>query len=237
MATTNTLNRQQVAIAVLADCHVEAQDQDALCSTLKTIAQEHPLHLVLLGDIVERWTDTRRSVVKAQTLFQTLRALAKSGTHIVMIRGNREVIAARRFETALGVPLQRVWTTTLRGKRISFLHGEQIFHEPGLRAFTIILHGFWMFPLLHALPGKVLDAATHCIRSFSKERNRRRIHSYRASRLRPFALLAAQHVVLGHVHRAMSLQGRTMHLTVVVPWTAQYPRWLAIHADGRMEER
>ena len=229
--------KQRLAVAVVADCHVEAQDQDALCSTLQTIAKEHPRQLVLLGDIFERWTDTQRSVAKAHPLFTTLRTMAKNGTRIVMIRGNREVIADRRLETALGVPLQGVSTIIIAGQRIAFLHGEQLFDEPGLRALTMILHGFWMFPLLHALPGKMLDAATHCIRSFSRERNLRRIHTYSASRLRPNALLGAQHLILGHVHRAMNLQGKAMQCTVVAPWTANRPRWLAIHADGRMEER
>lgn len=237
MATEHDSMNRPIAIAVVADCHVEEQDQDALCSTLQTIAKQRPRQLVLLGDIFERWTDTPRSVAKAQSLFTTLRTMAEGGTRIVMIRGNREVIADRRLETALKAPLQGVSTITLERQRIAFLHGEQLFDEPGLRALTITLHGFWMFPLLHALPGKVLDAATHLIRSFSRERNRRRVHTYRASRLRPLSLHGVHHLVLGHVHRALQLQGKTMNFTVVAPWTAKQPRWLAIHADGRFEER
>lgn len=64
---------ERLAVAVLADCHIEEKDLDALCATLRSICDRHPLQLVLLGDIFERWTDTERSVAKAQALFPSLR--------------------------------------------------------------------------------------------------------------------------------------------------------------------
>jgi UDP-2,3-diacylglucosamine pyrophosphatase LpxH len=228
---------ERLAVAVLADCHVEEQDLAALCATLRLICDQHPLQLVLLGDIFERWTDTERRVAKAQQLFSVLQKLKQHGTHIVMIRGNREVIAGRRLEIALGVPLEDFHTITLAKQRIAFLHGEQLFDEVGLRALTIFLRGFWLAPLLHALPGFILDSLTAVVRSFSRERNRRRLPTYRAARLRPRALQDADHLILGHVHRFWHLHGMSKNLTVVAPWTPERPRWFAIYADGHWEEQ
>jgi len=93
-------------------------------------SQGAPPRLVILGDLFDAWIGPAHvGVPAARVVLEALAALARRGTAIDVIPGNRDFLMERSFERASGA---RVWARGLVGivgrdeERVLLIHGDEL---------------------------------------------------------------------------------------------------------------
>lgn len=209
---------------------------------LDRLAARPPARLVILGDLFEYWLETDAAVARHADVFARLRGLAAAGWRLDLIRGNRELAAGRRLESASGCHLHWPRLDVMLGAvRVRIVHGDRLCHDPGYRFFSAWMGGFWMRAWQQVHPPAVQDAIARLLRARSRSLQLRRHAKPRRSRVFidrrrvQAAARGADVLVAGHIHEAWRRPVGGVDLILVGDWPGSLGHWVEGWADGRLE--
>ncbi|HYE03931.1 MAG TPA: metallophosphoesterase [Planctomycetota bacterium] len=206
---------------------------------LETLAARPPARLVLLGDLFEYWLETDGALARYGDVLARLRRLAAHGWRIDLVRGNREMSAGRRLETAAGCRMH--WPAldlVLGARRLRIVHGDRLCHDPNYRAFAAFMAGFWLRALARCVPAPAQDLVARFLRRRSRARQARRSPRDRVfidRRRVQAAGRGVDTVIAGHIHQAWRRAIGGVDLVLVGDWPGDLGRWVEGFADGRLE--
>lgn len=221
---------------VAGDIHY-AGGSHPILAWLDELAQRPPARLVLLGDVVEWWVDSGGCCARYAPLLDRLRALRARRWTLDIVRGNRELIAGRRFAVASGARLH--WPRlelALGGRRIRIEHGDRLLDDPLYRGWSALARSlpFRVWSSLH--PPALQEAVARWLRQHSAGRR-----PGRRIRLDPRRLAASARgvdaLLFGHIHACWRRQLGGCECILVGDWPAGEGRWVEGYADGRLAPR
>jgi UDP-2,3-diacylglucosamine pyrophosphatase LpxH len=227
---------------VAGDVHL-GQMGNAFAQWLDWLSLRPAARLVILGDLFDWWLDSDQAVARHAALFERLRLLRARGWRIDLVRGNRELAAGRRLETAIGgIMHARRLDITLGRCRLRIVHGDRLCHDPGYRAYVAIVESFpfaW-YQRLH--PMAMQEAVARGIRQRSERRHHRprppttgRPRVFIDRRRVQAAGRGVDVVVAGHIHQSWRRRIGGVDLILVGDWPGSAGHWVEGFADGRLE--
>lgn len=209
----------------------------AFTAFLDRLRERTPGRLVILGDLVEYWIETDACVRRHGDLLGRLKNLRQSGWSIDLVRGNREIVAGRRLETACGARL--VWPALdvqLGPRRVRIVHGDRLCQDPSYRLYSAFMRGFWMRAIQGLPPAPIQDAVARALRARSQAGHRKpaRQRIFIDPRRVVAAARGCDTLVAGHIHEAWRRRIRDVDLMLVGDWPPGGGRWIEGSADGTL---
>ena len=230
----------QPVLYIAGDVHHDGSDS-GFTRWLDRLATRPAARLVLLGDVVEYWTDGPGCLARHAAVLTRLRALRRAGWRLDILRGNRELAAGRAFEIASGCRHLH-WPRLdiqLGPVRLRIVHGDRLMHDPGYRAWSAVCLSFFFhaWQLLH--PPQAQEAFARMMRRTS--------HGHRPAPVKRSIFMDPRKVhgaargcdvlVAGHVHESWRRRIRGVDLILAGHWPAGRGHWVEGFADGRLERR
>jgi len=210
---------------------------------LDRLASRGPARLVILGDLVEYWLETDAGLRRHAGLLGRLRALVRQGWRLDLVGGNREITAGRRLEIASGGRLHWPFLDlTLNDRRLRIVHGDRLCHDPGYRAYSAFMRGFWVRALQAGIPPFVQDAVARLLRARSQsvQAQRTTVSSKRVF-IDPRRVVAsargADVLIAGHIHANWRRRIRGVDMMLVGDWPGPVGHWIEGYADGSLVAR
>lgn len=222
---------------IAGDIHYAGGEHPCL-AWLDRLAQGPPARLVLLGDIVDWWIDGEGCRRRYAPLLARLKALARGGWRLDLLRGNRELAAGRAFEAACGARLAGpALALALGPRRLRIVHGDRLVADPGYRAWSALARSlpFQAWSRLH--PPPLQEAVARALRRRSQGRQAARPPPrFDLSALRA-ALAGVDALVLGHIHAHWRRRLAGVECILVGDWSAGRGRWVEGMDDGTLVPR
>jgi UDP-2,3-diacylglucosamine hydrolase len=217
----------------------DEEKKRGLCAFLDSARGADALYI--LGDLFEIWTgpgDLKQSAFK--DVFDSLRAVAGSGTPVTLIRGNRDFLMGRA--EAKSLRLAGVVDTAgieLGGLKVHLDHGDTFCtRDSHYQGYKRVVRSLPARALLRSVPrplGRRIGAhfRRHS-KSVVRQKGRRMTGLSEAALREHFARTGADVIICGHVHRRqeieLSVDGRTRRVYVLGAW-GEGPEAL-VYQDG-----
>ncbi len=209
---------------------------------LDRLAALPPARLVLLGDVVEWWTDGPLCRERHEPVLARLRALRRAGWRLDILRGNRELAGGRAFEVASGCGRMHYprLDIQLGPVRLRIVHGDRLMHDPGYRAWSAVCRSFFFRAVQLLQPPQAQEAFARMMRRTSHGSRpvpvqRRRI--FMDPRKVRGAARGCDVLIAGHVHESWRRRIRGVDLILAGHWPPGRGHWVEGFADGRLERR
>ena len=119
-----------------SDVHLDERDAATERMFLDALAREGEgaSHLFLLGDLFEAWIGDDDPGAPGKRVAQHLAALARSGTRLYLMRGNRDFLLGTGFAATVGARLlPDPCVIELHGTRVVLAHGCLLYTSPSPR--------------------------------------------------------------------------------------------------------
>jgi UDP-2,3-diacylglucosamine pyrophosphatase LpxH len=225
---------------IAGDVHHDGSDP-GFGRWLDRLATLPPVRLVLLGDVVEWWTDGPACRAKHEPILARLRAMRRSGWWIDILRGNRELAGGRAFEIACGCSrLHHPQLDIQLGPvHLRVVHGDRLMHDPAYRAWSVVGRSFFFRAHQMLYPPAALELVARMIRRSS--RGSRPMTAKPSIFIDPRKVHGAARgcdvLVAGHVHQSWRRRLRGVDLILAGHWPPGRGHWVEGFADGRLERR
>jgi len=225
---------------IAGDVHHDGSDA-GFARWLDRLAARSPARLVLLGDVVEWWTDGPFCRAQHEPILARLRALRRAGWRLDILRGNRELAAGRAFEVACGCRrLSRRLDVQLGPVHLRIVHGDRLMHDPSYRAWAAVCRSFFWIAWQLLSPPQAQEAFARMMRRTSRgsrpvPTKRRRI--FLDPRKVHGAARGADVLIAGHVHESWRRRVGGVDLILAGHWPPGRGHWVEGFADGRLERR
>jgi len=229
-------------IFIVGDVHADG-GEGAFSAFLDRLAARQPARLVILGDLVEYWLETDAGLRRHAGLLGRLRDLAQRGWQLDIVGGNREITAGRRLEIASGGRLHWPHLDVAVGPQsVRIVHGDRLCHDPGYRAYSAFMRGFWIRALQPWIPAVVQDMVARLLRARSRsvQAQRTTVRSKRVF-IDPRRVVAAARgadvLIAGHIHANWRRRIRGVDMMLVGDWPEPSGHWIEGYADGSLVAR
>ncbi len=140
----------------IADLHLCESRPDISACFLRFLKTDAVLaeKLYILGDLFEAWVGDDDDSVYLEKIAFALRTLAKSGTKIYFIHGNRDFLLGQRYaEQASMQLLPEIDTIDLYGKHVVIMHGDTLCtRDVAYQAFRKKSRSWWWQTMVKSLP-------------------------------------------------------------------------------------
>lgn len=197
--------------------------------------------LFILGDFVEYWLGDDIGAPSLSPVFDSLRALSKTGTAIHLMHGNRDFLLGDSFATDIGATLHRedVIEIQLAGERLLLLHGDTLCTDDvDYQQLRLLLRSDpWQRQFLELTPEERIAEAQK-LRDASKEALSEKnatitdVNAQAVSSL--FTSSGCKTIIHGHTHRPadheLRLNGDYHRRMVVGDWHADHAQY--VEFDG-----
>ncbi len=229
-------------IVIVGDVHADG-GEGAFCAFLDRLAARQSARLVILGDLVEYWLETDAGLRRHTGLLGRLQNLSQRGWQLDIVGGNREITAGRRLEIASGARLH--WPqldVAVGNKKVRIVHGDRLCHDPGYRAYSVFMRGFWLRAVQPWIPAVVQDMVARHLRARSQSVQAQRT-SLPANRvfIDPRRVVAAARgadvLIAGHIHAHWRRSIRGVDMMLVGDWPEPVGHWIEGYADGSLVAR
>ncbi len=111
----------------IADVHLGLDDlekRNLFLSFVKMIKEERG-DLYILGDLFDYWANNRRIMRDNRDVLESLASLARSGSRVSFLFGNRDLLLGKKVLSRYGIDfLGEHVVLTIQGKRILLTHGH-----------------------------------------------------------------------------------------------------------------
>ena len=225
---------------IAGDVHHDGSDPGFGC-WLDRLAALPPARLVLLGDVVEWWTDGPACRAKHEPILARLRAMRRTGWWIDILRGNRELAGGRAFEIACGCSrLHHPQLDIQLGPvHLRVVHGDRLMYDPAYRAWSVVGRSFFFRAHQMLYPPAALELVARMIRRSS--RGSRPVTVKPSIFIDPRKVRGAARgcdvLIAGHVHQSWRRRIRGVDLILAGHWPLGRGHWVEGFADGRLERR
>ena len=212
----------------VSDLHLSDDTPDIEAALIALLKHESPFDsLVMLGDIFEAWVGDDDDSPLAERIRLALRALADSGTEILVCRGNRDFMLGEQFASDIGgVLLPDQTVLDVAGHPALLLHGDtlctddvdyqqfrELVHSPEWQAEMMAKSLDERRELARQLRSMSIDAASN------KPEDIMDVNQSAVSTAMRDADVSV--MVHGHTHRPNRHQCDTGERIVLGDWTAQ----------------
>ncbi len=140
----------------IADLHLCESRPDISACFLRFLKTDAVLaeKLYILGDLFEAWVGDDDDSIYLEKIAFALRTLAKSGTKIYFIHGNRDFLLGQRYaEQASMQLLPEIDTIDLYGKHVVIMHGDTLCtRDVAYQAFRKKSRSWWWQTMVKSLP-------------------------------------------------------------------------------------
>jgi len=184
--------------------------------------------LYILGDLFDTWIGDDDNMPPNKTVKTALKALADSGTKILMLQGNRDFLLGQRFAEETGITLLDEYAVIeLEGKLVLLTHGDLLCTDDlPYQAFRIKSHSpEWQQNVLSKpLWLRLLAARWYRLRShFHKRRKTQDIMDVNQQTVKETMQHYQCHTLIhGHTHRPaihdLTIDGHPAQRIVLADW-------------------
>jgi len=196
-------------------------------------------HLYLLGDLFDFWVGSLTATQEAlQPAFDSMRRLARAGTGITLMPGNRDFLLRERDARRMGARLARdPLGLTAGSRRILLTHGD-IFctHDRRYQRMKRILRNPLTRLLAGGLPDQVLLKMALRLRSHSAQVKRRKTEkelSLDEESAQSFIEKGFTDIVCGHFHQPQIRKlASDATLVTLSDWSRQGGHYAELHQGG-----
>jgi len=163
--------------------------------------------LFVLGDLFSAWVGPRHVAEPGHAAtFAALQRLAKSGTEVTLLRGNRDFQLDRRIARRFGLHFVRsAWRGQLGGKTVRLSHGDELAEGDRFHKVTRALSSnFPLSTLVKAMPLRASKKLADGYRWVSDRRHAQRNREAPqpdARRIRSEFEAGADLIIIGHWHK------------------------------------
>lgn len=197
---------------VVADLHLDPADPSAAEPWVEFCARVAGIpRLVVLGDLFDAWVGPAHLRLPGSTrVVSALADLARTGTAIEVVHGNRDFLLDATFERATSVrvhPSGLLARLPVTGQRLLLLHGDELCTaDHGYQRLRRIVRSRWVrgaaprvpLPLALWVARRLRRASTRALEVKPREEKRMQ----RDAALRAAAAASAALLVCGHAHEA-----------------------------------
>jgi UDP-2,3-diacylglucosamine hydrolase len=229
----------------IADLHLTAERPDInkiFAKFIKTIATKAS-RLYILGDLFDYWLGDMHNSFNL-TIIASLRRLARHGTAIYYLPGNRDFLVNQQFAQASNCLLLSDHQVILvAGEKILLMHGDLLctMDTAYLQLRRLMHNGFLqkIFLLLPiAIRQKIALGLRHKSELHTKTSAAAIMDVSQQAVLDIMRQYCVYHLIHGHTHRPanhqFNLDGKIARRTVLAPWH-EYGSVLSCTADGSKE--
>lgn len=193
---------------IVADAHLDLGDPEGPRAFLRWLADRRGIpRLVVLGDLFDVWVGpAQERLPLAPAVLDALRDLARSGTALDVVHGNRDFLLDARFEARTGCRVHPRGAVGLAGPtRILLLHGDELCtRDLGYQRLKRVLRSRPVAALARALPLPLATRLARRLRRSSVRALSVKLPDEKALQASACRELAAEHgaraVVCGHAH-------------------------------------
>ncbi len=236
-------NNKAATTYFIADLHLCENRPDISACFLRFLKNDAPLaeKLYILGDLFEAWVGDDDDSAYLKTIANALSNLAKSGTKIYYIHGNRDFLLGKKYAKQASMELlPEVDTIDLYGKHVVIMHGDTLCtRDLAYQAFRKKSRSWWWQTLVKSLPLFIRKkmAANYRERSAAatamKSQDIMDVTNEEVSHC--LEKYQSQLLIHGHTHRPaihkLKVNGKTAQRIVLGDWYEQ-GAWLKVTPDS-----
>jgi UDP-2,3-diacylglucosamine hydrolase len=224
---------------IAADTHLdEPGGGTAVLQRFLAAATAQKATVLILGDLVNLWYESRRLAARYEPCFAPLREFTARGGRAFFVPGNRDFLAGRVFARATGlVILPEIADITVAGTSYRVFHGDQVYlGDRNYRIYRTIVRNGLVRGLLAIMPDFILNGLAGILKRPPEVPQPDKIIALDLRRFCKRILAPAIGTYLcGHVHRSIEerpeFDGRRVIVRTVNSWVCA-PEYLEVGAAG-----